>query len=208
MKRPSSRPGALAFPALLAALALAGAGCGLFDTAQPEPPTGGPAPIPPDFTLPESTLATLARSVNGRSVTDYGQCFADTVLEGRGFFQEFDPADATAWLETHPDLPVPWLRERELTFFNQFIANPAFSGNFYIVNLFPDPRGDINVSDSKRILNRIYRVWSGNAAVCAGSAGFTLERVGLAGDFKITYWEDRRDTADVRTWGTARLNGR
>ncbi|MGH7725212.1 MAG: hypothetical protein ACREOU_07250 [Candidatus Eiseniibacteriota bacterium] len=194
--------------ALALAIALSGAGCGLFDTAQPEPPTTGDGGLPPDFTTPESTLATLARSVHDRNVTNYGQCIADTVLESREFFQEFDPADATAWLENHPDLPVPWIRERELTFFNQFIANSDFSGNFYDVYFSPDPRGDVNISDSKRILNRIYRVWSGNSPVCAGSAGFTLERIGLAGDFKITYWEDRRDTADVRTWGTARLNGR
>lgn len=207
MNHPLVRSRSIPVLLLTAALAFAGTGCGLFDTAQPEPPTPGLIPIPPDFTLPDSTLATLARAVNERSVTNYGQCFADTVLEQRGFFQEFDPADLTAWLETHPD-PGPWRKERELTFFNQFIANPAFSGNFYEVRFTPDPRGDVNLGDAKRILNRIYRVWSGNAPVCAGSAGFTLERVGLAGDFKITYWEDRRDTSDVRTWGTARLNGR
>jgi len=33
-------------------------------------------------------------------------------------------------------------------------------------------------------------------------------RVGLAGEYRITYWEDHRDTVNVRSWGKHRLEGR
>ena len=32
--------------------------------------------------------------------------------------------------------------------------------------------------------------------------------VRLASEYKLTYWEDRRDTVNVRSWGKHRLEGR
>jgi hypothetical protein len=44
--------------------------------------------------------------------------------------------------------------------------------------------------------------------VAAGSAGLTFERVGVGGEYKLTHWEDHRDTVNVRSWGNHRLEGR
>ncbi len=191
----------------LAACALIAAGCGLFDTAQPESPDSNPG-IPPSFSVPESTLATLERAVESRSASNYGLCLTDSLgLQEPGFYASFDPADLAAWLqEGNPD-PGIWTRERELTFFPQFLAFDP--NNFYTVTLTQDPvRPDVDLNATTRILNRRYRVFAGGNPVAAGSAGLTMASVGLSGDWKIRFWEDRRDTNDVRTWGTARLSGR
>jgi len=193
---------------LLLALAftLAASGCGLFDTAQPEPPTGDVG-LPPNFTHPESTLATLERAVETRSASNYSLCLTDSLgLQEPGFYASPDPADLASWLQAGNPDPGVWTRERELTFFPQFIAyNP---NAFYEVTFTQDPaRVDVDLTNVQ-VLNRRYRVFAAGSPVAAGAAGFTIARVGLSTEWKITYWEDHRDTADVRTWGTARLQGR
>jgi len=60
----------------------------------------------------------------------------------------------------------------------------------------------------KVIYHEHYRVWAGASPVCAGAARLTFEQVGAGNDYRLTYWEDRRDTVNVRTWGAARLSGR
>jgi hypothetical protein len=196
---------------LLLALALATlgtAGCGLFSTGVPDPPFVD-AGIPPNFTTPESTLATIARAIGSRSATNYGQALADTILESREFHAAFDPADIAVYLQTHPSAPADWRREAELSFFNQFVAN--FEQRYDTYFFVDEERGgiiDIGGATQKKIYNMHYRVWAGSNAVVAGSAGINFERVGLGGEYKITYWEDHRDTANVRTWGSARLLGR
>ena len=195
----------LAIPALV--LALAASGCGLFETAQPEPPSND-AGIPPSFSLPESTLVTLERAVEGRSATNYALCLTDSLgLAEPGFYATHDPADLAAWLQAGNPDPGIWTRERELTFFPQFIAyNP---NAFYEVTFTQDPiRPDVPLDANTEIWNRRYRVFAAGSPVVAGSASLTFARVGLSGEWKIKFWEDHRDTADVRTWGTARLNGR
>jgi hypothetical protein len=194
---------------LLTLLAGSGAGCGLFSTGVPEKPRDNP-PIPPNFSVPESTLATMARAVNARSASDYGQCLADTLLEQREFHASFDPADITQFEQSGRTPPADWRRDNELTFFPQFMTyNPNAYYDLYF-SLDTDRGGIIDVggATAKKIYNLHYRVWAAGSPVAAGSAGLTFERVGLSGDVKVTFWEDHRDTADVRTWGSARLNGR
>jgi len=191
----------------IAAVALAAAGCGLFDTAQPEDPSAD-AGIPPNFNVPESTLATLERAVETRSTSNYGLCLSDSIgLDEPGFYAVPDPADLAAWLqEGNPD-PGLWTRERELTFLPNFLAFDP--NNFYTVTFSQDPvRPDESVDANTQILNRRYRVFAGGNPIVAGSAGLMMGRVGLSGEWKLLYWDDHRDTSEVRTWGTARLNGR
>jgi hypothetical protein len=192
----------------LAGCLLAAAGCGLFSTRVPDPPDQGGG-VPPSFAIPESTLATMARAIHDRSNSNFGQCLADTLLEQREFHAVFDPADLALYLQTHSTAPADWRRENELTFFNQFVAN--FDANYDTYFTVDDDRGGItNLGGptQKQIWNMHYRVWAGTIPVVAGSAGLTFERIGLGSDYKITYWEDHRDTSNVVTWGTRRLNGR
>jgi len=204
----NARPRRTAAPALTAlALTLVVAGCGLFDTAQPDPPDDTPT-IPPSFVLPESTLVTLERAVETRSSSNYGLCLSDSLgLSELGFYAIPDPANLASWLQQGNPDPGLWTRERELQFFPNFIA---FNPNaFYEVTFSQDPiRNDENVDANTVILNRRYRVFAAGSPVCAGAAGLMFARVGASGEWKLRFWEDHFDTADVRTWGTARLQGR
>jgi hypothetical protein len=183
------------------------AGCGVFDTAQPDPPDANP-PVPPNFNTPESTLVTMERAVETRSTSNYGLCLSDSIgLDELGFYAVPDPADLAAWLQQGNPDPGLWTRERELTFFPNFLAFDP--NNFYTVTFTQDPaREDESIDANTQVLNRRYRVFAGGNPIVAGSAGLTMARVGLSGEWKLRYWEDHRDTSEVRTWGTARLSGR
>jgi len=206
MERPKS---ALPWIALVACLLLAG-GCGLFSTRTPTAPGGGPGGTRADFTSPESTMATLARAVHDRSNTVYGECMPDTNLEQRDFHAVFDPSDLIAFEQTGGQPPVDWRKEQELTFFSQFVAYLPNAQYDVFFSLDPGNGAINNVGGPtlKVIYNEHYRVWAGASPVCAGAAYLTFERVGGSTEYKLTYWEDRRDTTNVRTWGAARLTGR
>jgi hypothetical protein len=195
---------------MLIALALSCTGCGLFSTKTPDPPVNTIG-VPPNFTSPESTLATLTRAIHDRDITNFGQALADTLLEGREFHAAYDPADIIEWQnQGHPTYIVDWRRGNELAFFPQFVAN--FPDNFYdtYFTIDNDRGGIINIGGPTQqvIYNLHYRVWAGTTPVAAGTAGITFERVGLATDYKITYWDDHRDTVNVKSWGKRRLEGR
>ena len=195
----------------LAALLVALSGCGMFSTRPAEAPGGGGPGVPPNFTTPDSTLATIARAIHDRSTTNFGLALADTLIELREFHAVFDPADLIEWTSSgHPDYPHDWRRTDELTLFPQFVAN--FPDQLYDTYFFVDEDrgGKINVGGPTQmeIWNMHYRVWAGTTPVAAGSAGLTFERVGLSGEYKLTYWDDHRDTTNVRSWGKHRLEGR
>ena len=196
---------------LLLALALACAGCGLFSTRPAEPPNDDSAGVPPNFTTPESTLATLTRAIHDRSITNFGQALADTLLEGREFHAAYDPADVIEWQnQGHPTYIVDWRRNDELNLFPQFVASfpEALYDTYFTID--NDRGGIINIGGPTQqvIYNLHYRVWAGTIPVAAGTAGITFERVGLATEYKITYWDDHRDTVNVKSWGKHRLEGR
>jgi len=163
----------------------------------------------PGFAVPESTLRSVALAVHNRDISLYGQCFADTVTEHRDFHAVFDSADVIAFEQSGGVLPYDWTRAQELGYFYQFVA--YLPNAYYDVFLGLDT--DLGIIDfggptQKRIYHEHYRVWSGLTPVCAGRAALTLERVGGTAEYKITFWADERDTANVRTWGAARLTRR
>jgi len=166
---------------------------------------------PPDFSIPDSTLATLVRAIHDRSTTNFGLVFADTVLEAHEFHAVFDSIDIIEWHSAgHPTYPQDWRRHDEMAFFPNFVAN--FPDQLYDTYFTVDDArgGKINIGGptQMQIWNMHYRVWAGSTPVAAGSAGLTFERIGLASEYKLTYWEDRRDTVNVRSWGKHRLEGR
>jgi hypothetical protein len=194
----------VASAAFVLAVVLAAPGCGLFSTAQPEPPTTGNPIPPPNFVLPESTLATLVRSVENRLTEDYKLCFTDSLgNEEPGFYASFDQSDLADWLQENPH-PGIWTLEREAQFFPRFLA---FNPNAFYTMVVDTLRPDFDIDPSTRVLNRTYRVHAAGSPVAAGAAILTFRRVGLSGEWKIGFWEDLRDTAGVRTWGVARHNG-
>jgi len=161
-------------------------------------------PHSPTFTSPDSTLATLARAVHDRSVTNYGLCFADTLLEGREFHASFDPADGASY----PGVIGPWRRNEEIAFFPGFVAvypNELYETEFTIDN---DRGGILNIGGPTelQIWNVRYRVRAGTTPVVGGGAMLRFERIGPAREFKITYWQDRRDIMTAITWGKRRLD--
>ncbi len=199
----------LASPIAACLLAFGLVGCGLFKTQTPESPIGNPD-IPPNFTLPESTFATMQRALYRRRSSDFIVCLADTSIDDREFHATFDPADITLFEQSGRTAPNDWTSKNEQTFLPQFLTYDT-NANYDLRLRVDTDRGGIYSEvgpPEKKHYNMHYRVWAGGTPVAAGTADFVFERVGQAGDYKITFWEDHRDTADVRTWGTARLNGR
>jgi hypothetical protein len=154
---------------ILAALLVALAGCGMFSTRPAQPP-GGDIQVPPDFTSPDSLLATLVRAIRDRSTTNFGLALADTLIENREFHAVFDPADIIEWQAAgHPNYPSDWRRNDELTLFPQFVANFPDSRyeTYFTVD---DNRGGKRtwvVRRRRKYWNMHYRVWSGSIPVAA-----------------------------------------
>lgn len=164
------------------------------------------APIPPpspSFVVPESTLVTLERAVENRVVMDYLTCFTDSLGDSEpGFYATFDVDDRIAWIEAGNPDPGTWTLERETRFLPHFLAFAPDA--FYVVTLTPTG-SDFAPDASTVVFHRSYRVFSVATPVEAGEAVLTLVRTGGTGAWKIRFWEDRRDTTGIRTWGTARL---
>ena len=198
-------------PLLLLLLLLVAPGC---DHSHPtEDEIVAVDPLPPNFSSPDSTLASLARAIHYRSTTNYGLAFADTITENRGFHAVFDPNDILEWVSAgHSTYPADWRREDELAFFPNFVASypDAFYDTYFTVD---DSRGGkivVGGPTHMEIWNMHYRVWAGTTPVAAGSAALTFETVGYStqNEYKLTYWDDHRDTTNVRSWGKHRLEGR
>lgn len=67
----------------LVCLMLAG-GCGLFETRDPEPPTGGSATFVPP-TSPDIVLANLENAVSEKNTENYIRCLVDTLNSGQRY---------------------------------------------------------------------------------------------------------------------------
>jgi len=186
------------------------AGCGLFKTQTPESPTGGPGGLSPNFSLPESTLATMQRSLHSRNTSDFILCLADTLLDFREFHATFDPSDITQFAQSGRTPPDDWITKNEQTFLPQFLVYDT-NGFYDLYFTLDTDRGgitDYGGPTQKKVYNLHYRVWAVGNSVAVGAAGLTFERIGANSDYKVTFWEDHRDSSGGRTWGTARLNGR
>jgi hypothetical protein len=194
---------------LLLLLFLVAPGC---DHSHPtEEETQPMDPLPPNFSSPDSTLASLARAIHYRSTANFGRAFADTLIELREFHAVFDSNDVIEWVSAgHSTYPSDWRRSDEVSFFPNFVASypDAFYDTYFTVDASRGGKIVVGGPTQMEIWNMHYRVWAGPTPVAAGSAGLTFERVGLGGEFKLTYWEDHRDTTNVRSWGKHRLEGR
>ncbi|MEP7029115.1 MAG: hypothetical protein ABI960_11005, partial [Candidatus Eisenbacteria bacterium] len=158
-----------AAPIAAALLGLAAAGCGLFRTQTAESPIADSG-IPPNFTLPESTFATMQRALNNRVASNFIICLADTALDDREFHATFDPADITLFEQSGRTAPNDWTSKNEQTFLPQFLTYDTNAK--YDLRLSVDNnRGGIFSEvgpPEKRHYNMHYRVWAGGTPVAAG----------------------------------------
>ena len=206
---PGRRPAALALAALAAAwMGVATGGCGLFTPAEPEPPGGGDEGIRlPNLTEPDSALYSLETGIEKQSPDLYRHAIAETtVVTDADFHAVFDPQDTLDYqISTGTLPPRDWTSRDEMSFFPYFASLQPVNYDAYFTEDpdRPDQRGP-DVS----ILYRRYRIWAGAQPLAVGLADLTFKRVGVNREWKLVYWEDRRDTSAsvVRSYGRRRLD--
>jgi hypothetical protein len=103
-------------PAFLPLL-LAAAGCDLFSTRDPEPPTGGSSTFTP-ATSPDLVLSNLEHAVAERNVGNYLRCLVDSVNSARAF--AFIPTAAAAG--RYPATFASWSVASERSAFSALVA--------------------------------------------------------------------------------------
>jgi hypothetical protein len=130
-----------------------------------------------ELAVRDSTLATLIRSVNGRNTTNYGLCFADTLVEHRDFHASFDPFGHYGLHAVRRSRPG--LEPRSRGSFSP--VRRLFAERTLRRLLLRDPdRDDVDLGGPTQIhiSNLLYRAWSAGTPVAVGSVGMTFERWG------------------------------
>jgi hypothetical protein len=196
---------------LCAAAGVLAAGCGLFEPADPEAPSGDSAIIVQDYTTPDNTLATIARGLHGKNavgaISAYMEGFHIT------FTAEFDPITQVRNPER---FPLPWGPLEERQFFTQFIQ---LTTNPYGLQWEIDqgaPTDDIDEIAGTALLHRRYTVWDSTTTTSArriavGFVDLDFVRTTNPTAWVITKWADREDPAadfglGERSYGERRVN--
>ena len=208
---------------LLALVALGG--CDYFRPADPEPPSAG-ATFLPDYSDPDSTLATIARAIAVKGVgigaSAYAGAFAESVTAGSiaGYHQLFWPLDVSAWSTAVGDRPPPgdWGFTLEQNFYaNGATALIRLRPDAYQMEWAPDPLNPDDSGAETATIHRHYLVTTRtddgalNTYLAIGYADLKFIRFSDA-NWRIVRWEDRRDpNADPGdqeqvTLGRRRLN--
>lgn len=197
-------------------LALLGAGCDSFRPADPEPPPVGTGFVP-DYSQPDSTLATIAKAIADKGVTigsvAYAGAFAESLGAGAiaGFHHLFWPEDVASFQGAGGTPPSDWGYALEQTFHSRFIRLRPDS---YRLEWVPDPPNPDDVSADEATIHRHYRVTTHSfqgtqtSVLAVGFADLRLIRFS-DGAWRIVRWDDRRDSAadpNDLTFGRQRLN--
>jgi hypothetical protein len=199
---------------LLAAAAWVG-GCDYFRPAEPEPPPPGTVVLP-DYSHPDSTLATIARAIadkgqtNGSSV--YAGAFAESTSSSTpAYHQFFWPEDAADWQGLGRTVP-DWTLPLELIFYNQVIN---LRSDLYHLEWAPDPPNPDDFRPDQAFIHRRYVLTTAtgdgtvSSTLAVGYADLTMA-LGPDGAWRIVIWQDRRDPAvadpEAVTLGRRRLN--
>lgn len=195
--------------------------CDYFSPAQPEPPAAGSSFIP-DYGSPDSTLATIAKSIADKGVTiggtAYGGAFAESVTtsSAAGFHQFFWPQDVVDWKVAvgGRNEPADWGFALEQTFYNRFVR---IRPDAYQMAWAPDSLHPDDIGSDAATIHRHYLVTSHasdgtrTSFLTIGYADLRLLRFS-DGNWRIVRWDDRRDpNADPNdqeqvTLGRRRLN--
>lgn len=190
-------------PILLALLATAAlAGCGLFTPAEPERAIAFEG-LEPTYALPESTLLTIARCIEGKgagntalNVDAYADAFAQAARgDGAEYDADFDPLDV-ALSSNFPPIADQWSLARERIFFSHLAAvDPAE----YRMRWFPEPQRPDDPQANPHTLHRRYELHayppsSDSVLIAVGYCDLEF-RQGSAGRWVISKWNDRVDPA-------------
>jgi hypothetical protein len=186
-------------------------GCGLFTPADPDPPFGDPGGINlPLLTVdPESAIVSMVMGIEQRSQDLYMHAFANsTSTADINFHAFFDIQDLLQYqVDTGAEPPSDWINQNERTFFPLFVGLRPVN---YQVILTPDPNrpDEFPDPDNDVLYFRKYRIFAQAAPMGVGVADIRIQRVGIANEWKITQWNDTRDTSDtsIPTYGGQRLN--
>lgn len=203
---------------LASLLATSLAACDWFRPADPEAPSSI-ATFVPDYSRPDSTLATIARAVadKGRSIgsTAYDGAFADSATAGSvaGYHQFFSDQDIAVWSQGH-DVP-DWGFREEHAFYPKFVGGRlSFPDAYQLEWTKDDDNPDV---ESDGILFRHYLITT-HAADGSRTRTIAVGYVRLKflqfsdGNWRIIRWDDRIDPQadpgdpEQITWGRRRLN--
>ena len=186
--------------ALLAAMLASWSGCDYFKPAQPEAPSERQTFVP-NYSDPDSTLVTIARSIEDKGVTvggvAYGNAFADSIGAGLpyGYHQFFDPIDAAAWSSTSLRNPPIWDYSQEQTFYRSFVR---LRNDQYVCTWAKDPPNPDDIGANAATIHRHYLIVSQTiegtqtSFLAIGYADLRMLRF-ADGAWRIVLWNDRRD---------------
>jgi hypothetical protein len=188
--------------------ALAAPGCGIFTPATPDPPGGGATVTLPLLSSPDSALYSLQLGLTTKNSQYYEHAIAETTLiTVADFHAVFDPQDTLDYaVSTGARPPQDWTSQNERTFFSYFVSRQPV--NYTVYFLPDDQRQDLQSGSDEWIFYRHYRVYAATTPVAVGLVDLTIRRLGVNGEWKITFWVDRRDTSAtaLRTYGRQRLD--
>jgi hypothetical protein len=204
---------------LLCVLGASLSSCDYFKPAQPEAPSDKLTFVP-NYSAPDSTLETIARSIADKGITiggvAYSNAFADSSAAGAvaAYHQFFDPVDVVNW-QSVTQRPAPdWGFDLEQTFYRSFVR---LRGDHYVCTWTPDAPNPDAIGANSATVHRHYVIVSQTAEgtqtgfLAIGYADLYMVRF-PDGAWRIVLWNDRRDPAanssdpQQVTLGTMRLS--
>jgi hypothetical protein len=205
---------------LLCAFTTSLCGCDYFKPAQPEAPSNLHTFIP-NYTDPDSTLSTIAKSIADKGITIGGSAYADAFANPAttgslgGYHQIFDHGDVVSWEQASGrSAPADWGFDLEQSFYNRFVR---LRPDRFVCTWALDPpnpdSGGTNLSQIK--ISRHYLIVSQasdgqqTSFLAIGFADLYMLRF-PDGAWRILLWKDRRDpdanSADKVTLGFQRMD--
>lgn len=183
-------------PVLLAAC-LASAGCGLFDTREPETPGEPVVPwITP--TAPETLFVNIKNAVEGKVLGNLERCLLET-----GFAFHPDPDDSLELLSSlSRDVFAGWNLDAELA-----VAQSMFDEASSLTLTFTTRDSTVRVDTENRVYYYKYELYMlrrvGSAETFRGLVDFGVHSVG--GLWYVSFWLDKRNPdypfPSYKTWG-------
>lgn len=177
---------------------MGGAGCGLFDTRDPEAPTASNCLFLPP-TRPGIAVINLQNAVAQKCVDNYGTCFSGRVA-GQPPFVYVPSAEA---MDQYGAVLTDWSVVDEQAYFRNLVARSVGNG---FANLFLTPRDSIITADSVLFIYDYTLTFEHTEPAFPMTARGNM-RITLVPDagnaWMIVRWVDLKTTDDI-TWSLFR----